>query len=189
MRWLDLSFRFDSWFEGLPKSPRDRGSVHRVVLRTGFGERATPGAIRVEVGRGAAGDSWPKHRFSQPGNEVALINVHVLRALALGDERKMTLSGDQLQVDLDLSEDNLPPDTLLEIGDAVLCVSALPHRPCKHFVERFGASAAKKVARANRVGKRGRGVLCSVVKAGTIRDGDAIRVVRQAQARERSSAG
>ena len=57
MALVDLSFRFDPWFLALPKSPLDRGRVHRVVLRTGFGLRATPGSIRVEAGRGTIGDS------------------------------------------------------------------------------------------------------------------------------------
>jgi hypothetical protein len=178
---LDLSFRFDPWFLALPKSPLDRGRVHRVVLRTGPGLRATPGSIRVEAGRGAVGDSWPTHEFSlAEKNEVAIINVHVLRSLANGDETKMPLSGDQIQADLDLSEANLPPGTRLQIGSAVLEVTDLPHRPCGHFVERFGATAAKKVARANRKGRRGRGVLCRVVVDGTIADGDEIVVERPA---------
>lgn len=179
MGLLDLSFRFDPWFLGLPKSPLERGRVHRVVLRTGRGLRATPGEIRVESGRGAVGDSWPTHEFSVAAkNEIALINIHVLRSLSEGDETKMALSGDQIQADLDLSEANLPPGTRLSIGTAVLEVTDLPHRPCKHFVERFGAIAAKKVARANRKGRRGRGVLCRIVTDGVIRDGDEIVVVR-----------
>ncbi|MCC6408612.1 MAG: hypothetical protein IT453_15725 [Planctomycetes bacterium] len=179
MAFVDLSFRFDPWFLALPKSPLDRGRVHRVVLRTGFGQRATPGSIRVEAGRGAVGDSWPTHKFSLAAkNEIAIINVHVLRSLADGDEAKMPLSGDQIQADLDLSEANLPVGTRLSIGSAVLEVTDLPHRPCEHFVERFGATAAKKVARANRKGRRGRGVLCRVVVDGEIRDGDEIAVQR-----------
>ncbi|MCK6445692.1 MAG: hypothetical protein L6Q99_04810 [Planctomycetes bacterium] len=179
MPLIDLSFRFDPWFNALPKSPTDHGRVHRVVLRTGFGERATPGSIRVEQGKGAVGDSWPTHKFSLAGkNEIAIINVHVLRSLANGDETKMPLSGDQLQADLDLSEANLPPGTRLKVGSAVLEVTDLPHRPCGHFVERFGATAAKKVARANRKGRRGRGVLCRVLVDGTISDGDEIVVER-----------
>lgn len=181
MRFLDLSFRFDAWFDSLPASPRDRGRVQRVVLRTGPGQRAAPGKIHVESGKGARGDSWQRHKFSEPGNEVAIINVHVIRSLADGDEAKMLLAGDQIHADLDLSEDNLPVGTRLKVGGAVLRVSELPHRPCKHFVERFGATAAKRVARANRRGKRGRGVLCAIVQDGEIRDGDEIVVERVGQ--------
>lgn len=175
---IDLSWRFDAWFNALPRSPKERGSVHALVLRTGPGQRATPEQVELVAGGGVVGDAWKTHAHSEPGNEVALMNVHVLRAVCEGDESRMALAGDNLLVDLDLSEANLPPGTLLEIGSAVLRISESPHRPCKKFVERFGATAAKRVARANRIGRRGRGVLCTVERAGCVRRGDAIVVVR-----------
>lgn len=175
---IDLSFRFDGWFDALPESPRDGGRVFGCVVRTGRGLRATPNELELVAGGGIVGDSWSSHPHSEPGNQVSLINVHVLRSLAEGDESRMPLSGDNLHVDLELSEENLPAGTLLAIGTAVLRVSPLPHRPCGSFVKRFGAVAAKKVARAQRIGRRGRGVLCEVERAGTIRVGDEIRVER-----------
>jgi MOSC domain-containing protein YiiM len=175
---MDLSFRFDRWFAALPRSPRERGRVERCVLRSGPGQRTTPDEVTVEPGRGVLGDHWGRYGYDEPGNEVSLINVHVLRALCRGDESAMPLSGDNFQVDLDLSEENLPVGSELAIGTAVLRVSPLPHRPCGKFVQRFGATAAKKVARANRVGRRGRGVLCEVVRGGRVRAGDEIAVRR-----------
>ena len=55
----------------------------------------------------------------------------------------------------------------------------MPHHPCKYFAERYGTVGAKKVARADRLGQRGRGVLCSVVEAGLVRRDDSIRVLRR----------
>ena len=118
-----------------------------------------------------------EHR--RPGNQVSLMNVHVLRSIA-GEEARMSLAGDNLLVDLDLSEENLPPGTLLEIGDARIRISNDLHRPCRQFHSRFGAMSVKKIVRANRVGRRGRGVLAEIVTAGTIRVGDEIRVRRSA---------
>ena len=173
---MDFSFRFDRWLESLPRSPRERGRVVRCVLRTGPGQRATPEQVTVEPGRGVLGDHWGRYGYDEPGNEVALVNVHVLRALAEGDEAAMALSGDNFQVDLDLSEENLPVGTELALGTAILRVSPLPHRPCRKFVQRFGPTAAKRVARGNRLGQRARGVLCEVIQGGTIRVGDEIAV-------------
>lgn len=175
---LDLSFRFDRWFNALPKSPRDLGRVERCVLRTGHGQRAVPPRVELRVGAGLVGDSWLGHELALPENEVALMNVHVLRAVCEGDESRMPLSGDNLLVDLDLSEANLPIGTRLHVGNALLCVSPFPHRPCTKFVQRFGARAAKRVARANRRGLRGRGVLCTVERGGGVAVGDTIRVER-----------
>lgn len=175
---LDFSWRFDAWFESLPQSPRDGGRVVRCVVRTGRGQRAMPESIDVVAGAGIAGDSWSSHPHSAPGNQVSLINVHVLSSIADGDVQRMALAGDNLHVDLELSEANLPVGTLLEIGDTILRISPMPHRPCSSFVGRFGAQAAKKVARATRIGRRGRGVLCEVVRGGRIANGAEIRVRR-----------
>jgi hypothetical protein len=177
---VDLSFRFDWWYERLPASPRDEGKVVRCVLRPAHDRRETPESIRVSPERGVELDRWDTDPLRRPGNQVSLINVHVLRSLAGGEER-MALSGDNLQVDLDLSEANLPVGTRLSIGGALLEVSPDPHRPCRKFHQRYGASAVKKVVRANQRGRRGRGLLATVLRAGEIRAGDAIGVERPAR--------
>lgn len=175
---MDLSFRFDWWYKRLPKSPRDEGVVERCVIRPSHGERLTPMEVRLSPTGGIEGDRWIDDEHRRPGNQVSLMNVHVLRSIA-GDESRMPLAGDNLLVDLELSEENLPSGTRLEIGDAVIMISNDPHRPCRHFHQRFGATSVKKIVRANRVGRRGRGVLAEIVKAGTIRVGDRIRVQRE----------
>jgi MOSC domain-containing protein YiiM len=172
---VDLSFRFDWWYARLPKSPRDEGVVEMCVVRPSLGERSTPSEIRLTPERGIEGDRWIDDPRRRPGNQVSLMNVHVLRSVAEGESR-MSLAGDNLIVDLDISEENLPPGTRLSIGDVELEISNDPHRPCGQFHARFGATSVKKIARANRTGKRGRGVLAEIVRAGTIRIGDKILV-------------
>lgn len=177
---MDLSFRHDPWFRSLPRSPKDEGRVARIVVRPAAGPpgtRETPEEAEVSTD-GLVGERWPVDPHSVDGGQVSLMNVHVLRACAEGDDSRTVLSGDNLQVDLDLSEENLPVGTELHVGSAVLRVSEVPHRPCGQFLERFGRLAAKRIARANRVGLRGRGVLCRVARPGRIRVGDAIRVER-----------
>jgi MOSC domain-containing protein YiiM len=175
---MDLSWRFDFWWRALPRSPGNPGKVEGLVVRTGHGERRTPDEVQVTREDGIVGDAWGENEHDTADNQVALINVHVLRSLAGPDPARMALSGDNLQVDLDLSEENLPPGTHLTIGEVVLAVTEVPHRPCRHFSARFGTTASKKVARANRRGLRGRGLLCTVVQGGTIRRGDSVYVRR-----------
>ena len=150
----------------------------RCVVRPRAGERLAPDVIHVDVDGGVIGDLWATDPHRKPGNQVSLMNVHVLDSLCDGDEARALLAGDNLHVDLDLSEANLPVGTTLTMGETVLEVSSDPHRPCRSFVARFGATGAKKVARANRVGKRGRGVLTRVLHGGSIRVGDTIHVRR-----------
>jgi MOSC domain-containing protein YiiM len=176
---MDFSARFDRWFESLPPSPRDAGRLHRIVVRPPGteGVRETPERVEATPEAGLAGDKWSAEAAPDPDAQVSLINTHVLRSLA-GDEERMALSGDNLQVDLDLSEENLPVGTRLVIGGVTLEVTPLPHRPCRAFLERFGRRAAKRVARAGRIGRRGRGILCRVVAGGAMRCGDEVRVER-----------
>ena len=178
---MDFSWRFDLWFARLTPSPKNEGCVEGLVVRPSgapHGTRVRPEEVELSPEEGVVGDSWRTHPDHSANNQVSLINIHVLDSLAGSDPERRALSGDNLQVDLDLSEENLPVGTRLSIGEAMLEISPKPHRPCRHFVARFGATAAKKVARAGRLGRRGRGVLCRVVEGGRIRVGDKIRVER-----------
>lgn len=176
---VDLSFRHDLWWALLPRSPRDFGRIKSCVLRPEPGKRSVVDCLRVAADRGVVGDRWELDPSRSRGSQVSLINTHVVHALASASGRAAWESGDNLVVDLDLSERNLPVGTRLWIGDAVLEVSSDVHRPCRSFHERFGALAAKRVARANRRGLRGRGVLCAVVEGGWIEVGASVRVERR----------
>lgn len=178
---MDLSFRHDLWWRRLPASPDDDGSVTRIVLRprgAAPGTRTQPDRVRVDPAQGLVGDRWLDEPERSRDNQVSLINSRVALALARGSEERAARIGDNLHVDLCLTEANLPVGTRLHIGGAVLEVSPQPHRPCGKFHALLGATAAKRVARANRRGLRGRGVLCRVVQAGEISLGAGIRVER-----------
>ena len=99
------------------------------------------------------------------------MNVRVAELVAGGTDR-MPLAGDQLYIDLDLSVENLPPGSLLAVGQAVLQVSQAPHLGCAKFVERFGAEAMRFVN--SRVGRqlRLRGMNACVLVPGAVRLGD-----------------
>ena len=181
---LDFSWRFDRWIHQLPKSPKDEGRIEGLVVRPEGSEAGGRQMVeRVEVipEEGVAGDRWAESPYATAGNEVSVINAYLLRAIAGGKPEHMALSGDNLHVDLDLSQENLPVGTRLLIGSAVLEVSEVEHCPCRHFIERFGQTATKKVARANRLGLRGRGVLCHVRERGEIELGDTISVERPSE--------
>ena len=90
---------------------------------------------------------------------------------------RWALAGDQLYVDLDLSETNTPPGTRLQVGSALLEVTAEPHRGCGKFSRRFGVDAAKLVNSDVGRALNLRGINARVVRGGTVRTGDTIRKV------------
>jgi MOSC domain-containing protein YiiM len=81
-------------------------------------------------------------------------------------------------VDLDISIDNLPAGTLLQIGEAVAEVTEPPHTGCAKFAGRFGADSLRWAN--SPVGRqlRRRGMHVRVLVSGTVRAGDAIRPLR-----------
>ena len=79
--------------------------------------------------------------------------------------------------DFDLGDENLPAETHLSIGSAVLGITEEPHNGCKKFVERFGMDAMLFVN--SEIGKKMhlRGVNARVIQAGNITVGDIVSKV------------
>jgi len=162
-------------------SPKDDGLVVLLVSRPDVGQREVPSEARLDLLNGLTGDSWlargSKHTpdgSAEPGRQITVMNARVAELVAAGTER-MPLCGDQIYVDLDISHQNLPAGSLLEVGGAVLRISEEPHLGCAKFVERFGAEAMRFVN--SRVGRqlRLRGLNASVVRPGIVRKGDSAR--------------
>ncbi len=130
--------------------------------------------------RGLHGDRWAKGGATREGGrpdpdmQLTLMNARTI-ALVAGDPARWPLAGDNLYVDLDLSDDNLPPGTRLAVGSAVLEVSAAPHTGCNKFAARFGLEATRFVN--SREGKRLhlRGINAKVLEPGTVTVGDLVR--------------
>jgi MOSC domain-containing protein YiiM len=108
------------------------------------------------------------------------MNSRVIALLAQERDRWL-LAGDQLFVDFDLSDDNLPAGTRLALGTAVLEVTALPHTGCDKSRARFGVDALKFVN--SPAGRRLhlRGINAKVVQPGGVRAGDVVRKLAQAE--------
>ena len=105
------------------------------------------------------------------------MNTRAIGVIAQERER-WALAGDQLYVDLDLSDENVPPGTLLGVGTSVLEVSVQPHTGCKKFVARFGLDAMKFVNSPQGRALHLRGIYAKVVQAGAIARGDTITKIR-----------
>jgi MOSC domain-containing protein YiiM len=155
--------------------------LESIVVRPSRGERVVLDEVRLDPAFGVEGDDWAARGSrntadgsADPDCQVTLINVRVLEAVE-PDRSRWPLAGDQLLVDLDLSVDALPPGSRIEIGSAVLEMSATPHTGCAAFSARFGSDALRWINTPEGRAHRRRGANARVIRAGTVRVGDPIR--------------
>ncbi len=165
----------DAGARALPAVARDRGRLALIVRRLATGARETPREARLSAAEGLAGDDWSRRPPQQPEAQLAVMRRDVAELIANG--QPLTLFGDNLFVDLDVSAANLPAGTRLRIGEALVEMTPEPHDGCKKFQQRFGADALRFVqAKATRDQNR-RGVYWRVLEPGLVRVGDAVEVV------------
>ncbi len=168
----------EAGLEAILQSPEDEGVLELLVRRPAENQREIleEGFLDLEVG--LVGDNWKTKGSSKtadgsshPGMQLNIMNSRVIALVAQNKER-WALAGDQLFLDLDLSEENLPPGTRLSLGSATLEITEVPHNGCKKFVARFGLEAMKFVNSDRGKGLHLRGLNARVVQSGVIRVGD-----------------
>ena len=160
------------------QSPKDHGVLELIVRRPRVGARDVLEEGELDPVAGLVGDTWSTRgsRRSADGGphpemQLNIMNARVV-ALVAQDKTRWPLAGDQLFVDMDLSEANLPAGTRLQIGTSVIEVTAEPHTGCGKFVERFGVDAKNFVNSIERKDLHLRGINAKVVQRGTIRVSD-----------------
>jgi DinB superfamily len=173
----------ESGIEHVRRSPTDLGTLELIVARPSIDARTVFDEAVLDVAVGLVGDSWvdrPSRKMSNLSAHPEMqLNVMNARAAALvcGSPDRWSLAGDQLFVDLDLSSLSLPAGTRLSVGDAEIEITAVPHRGCAKFAERFGRDALRLVNSAVGRELNLRGINAKVVRGGTIRRGDVVRRV------------
>ena len=175
---------------GLPQiqqSPQDGGVLEMIVRRPSHDERELLEEGNLDLTVGLVGDNWQTRGSKKtpdgsahPEMQLTLMNSRAA-ALVAQSRARWPLAGDQLYVDLDLSEANVPPGTQLAIGTAIVEVTAMPHTGCKKFVARFGMDAVKFVNSVAGKQLHLRGINAKIIQSGTIRQGDTITKVSVAE--------
>ena len=175
--------QLEAGLDTILQSPKNEGVLALIVRRPVTEQREVLATAELDVVEGLVGDNWLTRGSSEtedgsahPEMQLNIMNVRVTDLVAQEKER-WSLAGDQLYVDLDLSDENLPPGTRLAIGNAIIEVTAEPHTGCKKFVERFGLEAMKFVNSG--LGKKInlRGINAKVIQSGQIAADDLVRKV------------
>ncbi len=170
--------QLDAGLDHIRQSPADGGALRMIVQRPAVDQREVVAEGMLDVDAGLLGDSWLTRGSPRtpdggpnPAAQVTIINARLIALLA-GTEDRWPLAGDQLVIDIDLSEDNLPPGAQLAIGDAVLEISDEPHTGCAKFAHRFGHDALRFISTPTGQDLRLRGVNTRVIQSGPIHVGD-----------------
>jgi hypothetical protein len=166
---VDLEARLDH----IRSSPKDDGRLTMIVRRPSIGEREVLESGELDTTAGLAGDSWGQRERVDPDAQLNVMNARIAELLA-DDEPTRALAGDQLYLDIDLSDENLPLGSRLRVGGAVIEITPKPHTGCAKFAARFGAEVTRFVNTGEGKRLHLRGVCAKVVEGGTVRRGDPV---------------
>ena len=165
----------ETQFAARPPAPRDAGRVHLVVKRGPHGQHEVLPRAFMTPESGVPGDAWGRQRQPAPEAQLTVMQIDVAELIANG--QPLTLFGDNLFLELDLSEANLPPGSRLRAGTATLEVTPKPHNGCRKFRERFGDAALRFVSKQDLRHLNLRGVYMRVVDEGELAAGDPVHVL------------
>lgn len=171
----------EAGLEIIRQAPKDNGVLQLISRRPDTDDREVLAEAQLDPAYGLLGDNW-KARGSRstpdgsanPEMQLNVMNARVIELLAQNPDR-WALAGDQLFVDFDLSEANIPPGTRLAIGPAVIEITTPPHLGFKKFSARFGPDAVKFVNSPEGKQLHLRGVNARIITGGTIRPGNAVQ--------------
>ena len=173
----------ESHLELIKQSPTQEGSVDMIVSRPITEGREVLEHCELSKQTGLLGDNWhsrgDKHTqdgSADMGRQLTLMNSRAISAITDSEER-WPEAGDQFFVDFDLSIDNLPHGSQLNLGQAVVEVTPLPHLGCSKFGKRFGKDANAFVNSAAGKNLNLRGINARVIKPGVVTTGDIIRKI------------
>jgi hypothetical protein len=165
----------DRLLKALTGTPKDNGAVTLLMSRREGGRRELLKSVRLEIDAGMPGDSWGRNAKRKLEAQLATMQTDVAQLIANG--QPLELSGDNLYLALDLSNENLPTGSRVRIGGVLMEVTPMPHNGCKKFRARFGDAAHRFVCDPGLRHRNLRGIYFRVIEAGEVKVGDPVVVV------------
>ena len=161
-------------------APKNEAIIENLCFRPERNERSFPEFLELTPDEGIKGDRWlesPWLKLSNgkpdPGIQISILSTRVWDAVKFGPEA--IHPGDTFMSDFDTSEENCPAGTILSAGTAKLKVSGIFNEGCVKWKVRYGVDAKNWITLEENKSLRLRGLLCSVVSAGKIRNGDLLK--------------
>lgn len=167
-------------------APVGLGHVEFLMNRPAEGEHVPVDTLYLDVEHGIRGDRWERTAWLKtadgapdPRVQVSLTNTKVIRCFTGTDEQSHFRCGDNLYVDLNLTEAALPVGSRLKVGEAVIELSDVVNDACGKFSQRFGVKALKWVRLPEHLPLRLRGIFCQIQQSGWVRTGDGVEVLNR----------
>lgn len=162
-------------------APKENGEISKLCYRPGFGERVFVDLLSLSTEEGVIGDRWKEYTWLKlpdggpdPRNQVCIIPKRTLDCFwKEGDE--VIYPGDTMVVDMDMSEQNLPTGTQLQVGTAIIEVSDFFNDACTKWAARHGKQSRQWINAPEHIPLRLRGVFCSIVKDGEVKITDRLK--------------
>jgi len=162
------------------QSPQNKGVVTGIAVRPDLDQRAFPDTLHLHPETGVEGDRWIRRTWKyledgspDPRVQVALCNSRFIDLVwkTSGSDHH---PGDNLIVDFDLSEQNLPAGFRIRVGTALLEISDVLNDGCAKFAKHYGKEAFAWTRHPDSHPLRIRGCFARILEAGQIRIGDPI---------------
>ena len=169
--------KLDTAIPSILAAPKNNAKIEQLCYRPDFSKRTFVNQLSVSIAGGVQGCRWSHTPWlkkddgsGDPRIQVSILQKRVLDLIyAPGNEE--THPGDTFIVDMDLSQENLPVGSVVQAGSALLRISDHWNNACVKWKVRYGSDALDWVRHNENIKYRLRGVLCEVVKDGTIVNG------------------